>query len=62
MGADAGLKTKWDEFLDAYLAYIAGPTPELEEEMERLGRELQSLDPKFSYREFRKKVDTQDDE
>lgn len=56
---EAAIKSKWDEFLDAYLGYIAQPTPEREKEMEERGRELQALDPKFSYTDFRKKVDAQ---
>ena len=56
---ETAIKSKWDEFLDAYLGYVAQPTPEREREMEQKGRELQDLDPKFSYCEFRKKVDAQ---
>ncbi len=52
----AAVKSKWDAFLDAYLAYLSDPTPDKEKEMERLGRELQGLDPNFSYSDFKKKV------
>ena len=61
MSSETALKSKWDEFLDAYLAYIADQTEEKEERMERLGRQLQRLDPKFSYSEFKKKVTTRDE-
>ncbi len=56
----AVVKSKWDAFLDAYLAYLSDPTPEKEAEMEQLGRELQGLDPNFSYNEFRRKVSSED--
>jgi hypothetical protein len=46
------LKTKWDEFLDAYLEYIADPTPARQEALARQGEELQELDPEFSYADF----------
>ena len=62
MSSETALKSKWDEFLDAYLAYIADQTPEKERRMERLGRQLQRLDPKFSYSEFKKKVSPRDEE
>ena len=62
MGADVAVKSKWDEFLDAYLAWIQDPTPELEEKMARLGAELQGLDPRFSYLDFQKQLVSKRDE
>ena len=62
MSTETALKSKWDEFLDAYLAYIADQTYEKEERMEELGRQLQQLDPTFSYTEFKKKVSTREDD
>jgi hypothetical protein len=50
-------RTKWDEFLDAYLDFVANPRPDREEVLARLGRELQDLDPKFSYDDFERKIE-----
>jgi hypothetical protein len=58
---EATVKSKWDEFLDAYLSYLADPATEKLRELERLGRELQDVDPNFKYSEFKKRVSSKQD-
>jgi len=58
---DVAIRTKWDEFLDAYLDYVADPRPDREEVLARLGRELQALDPKFSYDDFERTIEREPD-
>lgn len=58
---DVATRTKWDEFLDAYLDYVADPRPDREEALARLGRELQELDPKFCYDDFERTIEREPD-